>query len=213
MLTLPFITFFSINTLLLASVDSQLPSPHAYAQHTMPLGDRYPNQSVNEILKDNILLNVAYLKGDIKSNKDINWERVRKPTHFQFILHPNQTFSFHEDILPEYQGKVTITSHSHFNYQDGYKSDGYLYGDGVCHLASLLNWTARDAGLEVKAPTNHDFMPISDIPKEYGVAIFYLPGQTETNAKQNLYITNNKSKDITFDISASSDKVGVQIIE
>lgn len=211
MLPLALFAFISFHPLKIPSAPSK--EPQVSVVHAISLTDRYPNKIVNDVFKDNILLSLAYLKGDVSNPKDINWEKLRKPNHFQFTLHPNQTFAFHDSVLPQYQNKVALTSHSHFNYQEGFKSDGYLYGDGVCHLASLFNWTAKDAGLQVNSPINHDFMPIPEIPKSFGTAIFYNPAQTYASENQNLYITNNKGKDITFDITSSNDGVEIQVIE
>lgn len=182
------------------------------ASDTMPLNDRYPVASVNQVFKDNILLDLAYLKGDVKDPKNIDWQKIEQPTELKFTLKPGQTFAFHDGVLPEYANPAVVGT-SHFGPQDGYKSDGYLYGDGVCHLASLFNWAAQDAGLKVDAPTNHNFMPIPDIAKQYGTAIYYMPGETGVNAKENLYITNIKDKDVTFDVTYSSEAVNVSIVE
>jgi len=89
----------------------------------------------------------------------------------------------------------------HFNYQDGFKSDGYLFGDGVCHLASLMYWVAKDAGLEAVSPVNHNFANVPEVPKEYGVSISFRPNKTYGSALQNLYITNNKKMPISFVLS------------
>jgi len=116
-------------------------------------------------------------------------------------------FAFHEDVLPQFVGKVTAGTHAHFNYDEGFKSDGYLTGDGVCHLASLLYWTARDAGLETLAPTNHDFANVPDVPKEYGVSIFaYDP-------MQNLYITNTFDTPVQFVFAVNEDTLTVKVID
>ncbi len=177
------------------------PKTHTLAQHEMSLEDRYPEKSVNDIFKDNILLTIDYMKGQAPQSKTINWHDVEKPFAYEFTLKPQETFAFHDDVLSDYKGKVTRTTNAHFNAQEGFKTDGYLFGDGVCHLASLFYWTAKDAGLTAKAPTNHDFHTIPDIPKEYGVAIYSLPGQTGTNELQNLYVTNPLEKPVTFRIT------------
>ncbi len=193
--------------------DSSLqPGGNLMAQHEMPLTDRYPVASVNQVFRDNILLNLAYLRNLPKSSNP-SWDEVRKPTEFEFKLDPNKTFAFHEDILPKYQGMVEKTSNAHFIGQEGFKSDGYLFGDGVCHLASLIYWVAKDAGLNAEAPTNHDFMKIADIPKEYGVSIYSNPSTKGSNSQQNLYITNNKSKAITFKFEYNESKVKGGIVE
>lgn len=183
------------------------------ASHEMSLNNRYADSFVNDVMKSNILLNIAYLSGKVTSSKDVQWGEVAKPTEFEFRLDPNKTFAYHEDVKNEYQGKIEKTTNAHFNYADGFKTDGYLFGDGVCHLASLINWVAKDAGLQVEAPTNHDFANIPDVPKEYGVSIYKSPGRISANTLQNLYITNNRSKPITFKFAYQNDKVKVSIIQ
>ncbi len=167
------------------------------ASHQFSLEDRYQVASVNNVFKENILLSLAYLRG-ISKTTPVDWSEVNKPFHFELTLKPGQVFAFHDSVLPQYKGKEGYTTHAHFDYQEGFLSDGYLYGDGVCHLASLIYWVAKDAGLDTNAPTNHDFAVIPDVPKEYGVAIYYAPGEESTSANENLYITNNKDKEISF---------------
>lgn len=168
------------------------------AFHEISLENRYNNAFVNDVFKDNILLNIAYMKGGIDKSSEVNWSELAKPFRHQFELKPNETFAFHEDVLSEYYGKVTKTTNAHFNSAEKFKSDGYLVGDGVCHLASLIYWTAKDANLDAKAPTNHDFMVIPQIPKEFGVSIYSYPGRSSANATQNLYVTNNTKNPVTF---------------
>lgn len=179
------------------------------AQHQMSLDDRYPDTFVNGIFKDNILLNISYLD-DSTTKGNVNWNQVEKPFHYSFTLKPGQSFAFHDTLLPQYQGKVVKTTNAHFNAQEGFKSDGYLFGDGVCHLASLINWSAKDAGLEVYAPTNHDFANIPDIPRQFGVAIYSAPGSS-SDEMENLYITNNKLSDVTFVFDYSGDNLNVSV--
>lgn len=167
------------------------------AERSLSLENRYEDVWVNGIFKDNILLTIAYLKEGVK-NQPIVWEDITKPFSYEFTLRPYEMFTFHDDVLPEYKEKVKKTTNAHFNAQEGFKSDGYLYGDGVCHLASLLYWVAKDAKLQANAPVNHNFRAIPDIPKEYGVSIYSLPGQSGVNAQQNLYITNTLKKPVTF---------------
>lgn len=183
------------------------------ASHEISLNNRQPDSWVNGIFKDNILLNLAYLDNRVFKKEDINWDEVRKPFNLQFMLNPKETFAFHEDILPEYEGKVVKTTNTHFNAEEGFISDGYLFGDGVCHLASLMLWVAREAGLETKGPTNHDFMTIPEISKEYGVSIYNNPFAKGSNAQQNLYITNNKDKAITFKFEYDGEKLKVSAVE
>ncbi|MBI4035783.1 VanW family protein [Candidatus Daviesbacteria bacterium] len=191
------------------------PQPKIYvlAQREMSLDNRYDVQFVNDVFKDNILLNLAYLRGTVTKAADIDWRTVTKPFQYEFTLSPNKTFAYHEDVKDQYKGKVEKTTNAHFNGAEGFKTDGYLFGDGVCHLASLLNWVAREAELEVESPTNHDFAKINDISKEYGVSIYSSPFSKGSNTLQNLYITNNKNKPITFKFAYKDNKVSVTIVK
>lgn len=187
------------------------PSEQVLSSRSISLEKRYSNKFVNDVMKDNILLNIAYMEGKVGKDAAINWQEIEKPFHYSFTLKPNETFAFHDDVLPEYQGKIAKTTNAHFNSQEGFKSDGYLVGDGICHLASIIYWAAKDAGLEVKAPTNHDFMPIPQIPKEFGVAIYDFPGQSYSNQVQNLYITNNKNTAIEFKFDYDGETLTVSV--
>lgn len=179
----------------------------------MPLNDRYPVPSVSQVFKDNILLNMAYMENKVADPKNVNWGEVESPFHYQFTLKPGQTFAFHDAVLTQYSATVVQTTNAHFNGAEGFKSDGYLYGDGVCHLASLINWAAQDANLEVYAPTNHNFANIPDVPKKYGVAIYDSPNSKEASATENLYVTNNQSKDVTFNFDYDGNGLKVTVLE
>lgn len=183
------------------------------AVHEMFLSNRYGNSFVNDVFKNNILLNLAYLDGKVTKATDIKWDEVTKPFEYELQLEPNKTFAFHSDVKDTYKDSLVKTTNAHFNSREGFKTDGYLFGDGVCHLASLINWVAKDAGLNVEAPTSHDFAQIPDIPKEYGVSIYNNPGSSASNALQNLYITNNKGKPVTFKFEYKNDKLKVSAIE
>lgn len=176
------------------------------ATHQFSLEKRY-----YPVQKQNILLNLAYMDGKVKSDRDINWTEVEKPQHYQFRLEPNQTFAFHDSTLPEYK-TIVKTTNAHFNSIEGFRSYGYLIGDGVCHLASLMYWTALDAGLKTEAPTNHNFMPIPEIDRIYGVSIFSNP-RGFGDARQNLYITNNKTKPVEFDFDYIGGELTVSVVE
>lgn len=168
------------------------------AQKTMSLKNRYGNSYVNDIFKNNILLSLAYMDGRIRQKSDINWQELEKSSSFKLMLKQGEIFAFHEYVLPEYKNKRVVTTNAHFGAYEGFLSDGYLIGDGVCHLASLIKWAAKDAGLSVLAPTNHDFAYIPEIPKEYGVSIYTIPSQPSSSALQNLYIENTFDKPVTF---------------
>jgi len=168
------------------------------AEKNMPMNDRYPIVSVSDVFKDNILLTLGYMSGKVHNASDVHWDALHKPTSYTFTLQPGEVFAFHDNVLPEFAGKKIITTNAHFNAAEGFLSDGLYYGDGVCHFASLLNWAARDAGLKVTAPTNHNFAKIADIAPEYGTAIYYAQGEASTNEQQNLYIENTLNTPVEF---------------
>jgi len=187
-------------------------SEQVLSSHEISLENRYELKEVSDVFKDNILLNLAYMRGTV-SSKDFKWDEVKKPFKYEFKLAPNKTFAFHDDVFPEYKDSLVKTTQAHFNSQEGFKTDGYLFGDGVCHLASLIYWVAKDAGLEAKAPTNHDFMAIPEIDKQYGVSIYSNPYAKGAHAQQNLYINNNKGKEIIFKFEYQEDKLKVAVVE
>ena len=177
----------------LAEVSATVP----VASHTMSMTNRYGNEFVNGVFRDNILLTLRYMSGEIETKDQINWDEVNGDYSYQFTLNPGEGFAFHDTILPKYKGVIVKTTEAHFNYADGFKSDGYLMGDGVCHLASIIYWSAKDAGLETLALHNHDFAAIPEVPKEYGVGIYNVPSAGQ-GAESNLYIVNNKEKPVHF---------------
>jgi hypothetical protein len=181
------------------------------ATKSISLEERYNEKSVNDVFKDNILLTLYYLEEDIKNKADIDWETIGEPKQFEFSLNPDEGFAFHDQILPSFEKNVVKTTNAHFNFQDGFKSDGYLTGDGVCHLASLMYWAAKDAGLDASSPVSHDFTKINEIPKEYGVSIYSLPGAFDLSARQNLYITNNLDKGVTFSFNYDGTNLTIVI--
>lgn len=183
------------------------------ASREMSLLNRHQDKFVNDVFKDNILLNLAYLSNRVSKASDINWDEIAKPFLYEFHLNPNQTFAYHEDVRDIYKTSLVKTTNAHFNAQDGFKTDGYLYGDGICHLASLIYWAALDADLKAEAPTNHDFANIPDVPKKYGVSIYSNPYSKGSNTQQNLYITNNKNKPVAFRFEYSNNKVKVSVVE
>jgi hypothetical protein len=183
------------------------------ASHEMSLENRYGNAYVNDVFKDNILLTLRYLEGSVTEADKISWEAVGKPFKYEFSLKPGEEFAFHDTTLPEYAGNIVKTTNAHFNYQDGFKSDGYLFGDGVCHLASLMYWVAKDAGLDAVAPTNHNFAKVPEVPREYGVSISFRPSQTYGSALQNLYIKNNKEVPISFVFEYDGENLKIAVKE
>lgn len=179
----------------------------------MSLLNRQPDAWVNDVFKKNILLTIAYAQHKVRNSSDISWKEVEKPFTYNLVLKPHELFAFHDGVLPQYKNKVGYTMNAHFNYQEGFMYDGYLVGDGVCHLASLLYWTAKDAKLEAIAPTSHDFAHIESVPKEFGVSIFDLPGQEYSSALQNLYLTNNRTHPIQIEFIYNGKTLRVAISE
>lgn len=181
------------------------------SEHSMSLGDRYPISSVNTVFRDNILLTLAYMSGAVKNSNQISWDDIRKPSQYVMTLQPGEVFAFHDDVLPEFTGKKVITTNAHFAASEGFEYDGDLYGDGVCHFASLINWVARDAGLKVVAPVRHDFARIPDIDPIYGTAIYDSPGETAVNQQQNLYVENTFNKPIRLIFTYANDTLTVSV--
>ena len=200
LIPIPFISLFGGDSIWVFEKEEEV-----LAEYEMSLENRYENEFVNGVFKYNILLTLAYMRG----------ESVNPTSSFtyEFKLEPDKTFAFHEDVDAKYKDTLTKTTNAHFNAHEGFKTDGYLFGDGVCHLASLINMVAQKAALDVEAPTRHDFADIPDIPREYGVSIYSNPYSKGSNAQQNLYITNNKDKPITFKFEYTGDKVKVSVIE
>jgi hypothetical protein len=177
------------------------------ATHSFSMEDRYGNKFVNDVFKENILLTLNYMDGEVKSKADIDWNKIESPFHYEFTLSPGEEFAFHDNTLPDYSKNVVKTTGVHFNSTEGFKYDGDLVGDGVCHLASIIYWTAKDAGLTSYAPSNHNFAVIPDVPKEYGVAI------QSPMPMGNLYITNNFDKPVTFVFNYDGTNLTVSVTE
>lgn len=177
------------------------------------LKNRYSNTFVNEVFADNILLTLAYMSGQVKKGENVQWGSVEKPASHNLILKPGETFAFHDTVLPKYKDSVKVTTNAHFNSLEGFKSDGWLVGDGVCHLASFMYAVAKKAGLESEAPTNHDFAKIPDVPRELGVSIYYRPDNPGSSTLQNLYITNTFSKTIAFVFTHDKSNLNIKVEE
>ena len=153
------------------------------ASESMDLGNRYPVESISEGFKENILIALGYL-----ASKGVAFRGYEAGEEFSLVLQPGEVFAFHKKgILPEFKESKIISQESDFTTNYGYKVVAGLGGNGVCHLASLIYKTALHAGLEVVAPTNHNFASIPGIEKEYGVSISTRNGPE----RQNLYIKNN----------------------
>lgn len=174
--------------------------------------NRYDNEFVNDVFRKNILLTLAYMRKIVPETGKIDWETVNKPFTWSVTLTPGETISFQSFLLPKYKNAIPLTSLT-FSSDEGFLSDGWLVGDGVCHLASLIYWAAKDAGLDVLAPTNHDFAKINDVPKEYGVAIYTAPSAPEASAIQNLYIGNNRDQIVKLVFTYADDTLKVSVVE
>lgn len=181
------------------------PSLHVLSHQQYSLENRHPVASVNEVFADNILLTLSYLSGEITKEEEVDWDNVRQPSSTYFILKPGETFAFHDQLLDEYKDSVVKTTNAHFIWDEGFKSDGWLVGDGVCHLASFLHVAAEEAGLEVTAPTRHDFAEIPDVEKEDGTSIYFMPNNVTTSSRQNLYIKNTLAQPVAFVIEHTAD--------
>lgn len=198
--------------LLIHTNKQDLPKKVSLSEHSISLEKRYGNSFVNDVFKDNILLNLAYMRGLVTEGSKVDWKTVRQPFTFDVKLAPAEVFAFHDDVLPVYKTKNLKTTKAHFNSQEEFKSDGYLVGDGVCHLASLIYWAAKDADLQTEAPTNHNFAVIPEIPKQYGVAIYYAK-ESLSSSLQNLYVTNNKKDNIEFEFNYDGKDLSVKVLQ
>lgn len=207
------ILFFVFSQFTTPSLDAATVQQKYLASEGISLEKRYENKYVNNIFKDNILLNIAYLNGKVTSKENINWDEIEKPFRYEFTLMPGKTFAFHEDVLEKYKDSIVKTTNARFNFDDGFKSDGYLTGDGVCHFASLIYWVSKNADLDAYAPANHNFAQIPEIDKEYGVSIYKMPGQLNANAMQNLYVTNNKKNSVVFEFNYKDGELKLSIFE
>lgn len=180
------------------ALPAQTPDAKQLAVREFSMDNRYADPFVNGVFRDNILLVLKYSAGEKIDPKNIDWKKVNEPFKYNLTLKPGETFAYHDDIAPEYKGKTIKTTNAHFNLSQGFKSDGWLAGDGVCHLASLIYWAARDAKLDAVSKVRHDFASIPEVPREFGVSIYDNPGANAGDQAQNLYVTNNKKRDISF---------------
>lgn len=177
------------------------------------MSNRWHVESVNEVMRKNILLAVAYINGSVTRKSDIDWTKVTADSHSEFVLEPNQTFAFHNIVRPEFKDNLAVTQDSSFSSADGYVSDGYLFGDGVCDLASLMNWAAQDAGLTTVVPKDHrSVAQIPDVPDDYGVSIYKDPS-ANIGANNNLYITNTLDNAVKFSFDYQNDNLKVTVSE
>ncbi len=195
---------------------SAIKEPEILSSGTFNLTNRLLDRGGNPIFTDNILLTLRYFQdGSIKAEKKngpgaIDWEKVREPFEFSFILLPGETFTFHSQVLPEYEKHLGFVGKGNFSWLQGYKALEGLSGNGVCHLASFINWVANDAHLDVDARVNHNFAPVPDVPKQYGTSIFDLEGSSGSKL-QNLYITNKFTYPVKFTFKVNGEEVRLVI--
>lgn len=194
-----------------AAVAAHAASVKPLAKVEYSLSDRYSNSYVSNVFADNILLTLAYMDGRAKTGTKVDWKKVKSDFTYTFVLEPGKSFAFHDEELPQYKNSVVKTTNAHFDSTQGFESDGWLVGDGVCHLASFMNVVARAANLQVESPTAHNFAPIPDVPKKYGVAIYYMPGAEGSSSLQNLYITNSYKTPIAFTFVHSGNMLKIQV--
>lgn len=202
-----------VSSLATSEAQIQAQSETVLGTRSMSLDTRWGYENPENVYKDNILLNLAYMNGTVKSKNDINWDNLKQPFTMEFSLEPGQRFAYHNIIDPQYSDNVALAVNTNFGAGDGYKFSDGLYGMGVCHLASLIHWAALDAGLESVAPSNHDFYAIPEIPKEYGVAIFNSPDSKEASIKQNLYIKNTLDSKVTFKFDFDGTNLKVSVVK
>src|SRR4030042_4583964 len=212
------------------------------AQESLDLTKRWPQAMVSKGFSNNILLSLHYLNGvdgipqkshKIQNSSDIDWEKVNQDFEASFGLEPGQVFAFHKNVLPKYKevndqsaqtsnsksdsksnsnSQKVITMDSEFVTNEGYKAVAGLGGNGVCHLASLMNWVASEGGLKVEAPTPHDFAPIAGVPKPYLTSIRYQKvGGNSQN--ENLYIINNLDYPVKFVFEKKGETLELKLIK
>lgn len=185
----------------------QLVQNQVLASETMDLSYRYPVKSVSDGFSENIFIALGYLafQGDAL-------EAQAGEFAFVLVLNPGEVFAFHKNILPEFKQDKIITQESGFLKKEGYVSVAGLQGNGVCHLASLMNFVATGAGLEVTAPMNHNFAQIPGIDRKYGTSIYYLPKGGGISQRQNLYIRNNREYPVELRFSLAENLLTFSVL-
>lgn len=169
-------------------------SQKVLARESLDLGNRYPVESISEGFKENILIALGFLNSSNPGG---------------LILQPGEVFAFHnKGILPEFKENKIITQESDFTTNTGYKVVAGLGGNGVCHLASLMNLAASKAGLEVTAPTPHSFAKIPGIEAEYGTSISTRNGPE----RQNLYIKNTYDFPVRLEFVLDGDLLTLKVL-
>ena len=174
------------------------------SSESMDLTSRYPVESIGTGFAENILIALSYFASEDEEGKEI------LPDSFSLVLRPEDVFAFHKKgVLSEFKDSKIVSQESDFTTNYGYKVVAGLGGNGVCHLASLINKAALKAGLEVVAPVNHNFASIPGIEKEYGVSI------STRNApdRQNLYIKNSFEYPVEMRFVVTDNVLTVEILQ
>jgi len=178
---------------LVAQVSESQP-PKVLAQESLDLGNRYPVEDISKGFKENILIALNYLNSTGAEG---------------IVLQPGEVFAFHnKGILSELKENKIITQDSDFTTNTGYKVVAGLGGNGVCHLASLMNKAASKAGLAVTAPTSHSFARIPGIEPEYGTSI----STRNSPDRQNLYIKNTFDFPVRLEFSLDGDLLTLKVL-
>jgi len=188
------------------------------AESEIDLSKRWPEKGVNDGFRENILLALCYLK---MSQIDPNFEPniggqeedlCEESFKVEFELGPGEMFALHKNIVRKYRDKIVKTMESEFLTTQGYKSVSGLGGNGVCHLASLINWAASEAELEVLAPTDHGFAEIEGVPRKYWTSIRYQESGGNSQ-RQNLYVVNNKDYKVRFLFEKKGEGLSLKILK
>ena len=102
---------FFIITMLTTSITPAIQNPvQVLGDAGFSMEDRYANTYVSNVFADNILLTLAYMRGVVRNNQ-VDWSAVQAPFTYSFTLNPGQAFAFHNDVLPEFAGKIVKTTH------------------------------------------------------------------------------------------------------
>ena len=86
------------------------------ASHEMSLDNRYGNNYVNDVFKDNILLTLRYLEGTVTEADKISWEAVEKPLMYwvakdaglEAVSPVNHNFAVVPEVSREYGVSISF---------------------------------------------------------------------------------------------------------
>lgn len=189
------------------------------AQVGFDLSKRWPEENTSQGFADNILISLFYLKYSsalpvkkIPLTHEEVTELVPEKFEVELELEQDQAFAFHKNVLPQYQEKVAKTMGSEFLSHQGYRVISGLGGNGVCHLASLINWASSEAGLKVEDRVDHAFAEIEGVPREYWTSIRYQESGGNSQ-NQNLYILNNQNFPIRFVFKKEGENLELRVVK